>query len=560
MRQFEFRGLEIHSSRMWQFAQVERALEVMTATGLNALIFHQNDLIDWLVLPSRYFSDELMWKRWPVRLHRVMNNRHYIRRVVREAQAMDIVFYAEVKELWFPEELLEVKPELRNADGTLCPHHPFWWELLETKVRELLEAVPDIGGIIVSPGTRESKMSVSANACGCSRCAGRSRLDWYTALLDAMCRPLAARGKTLAVRDFSYTADHQSLIIDAAARCSPDIVISLKNTPHDYYPTFPTNPRIGHCGPLRQWAEFDTWGQFYGLGFFPVGVAEDMQRRMQECHAKGVTGISLRTDWEGLTEASAFNSFNLLNVFAGGLLAKNVDADLREAYRAWAEHGLLSPLKPGSLLEAPVRPLAPGAVERLQAFMQASWGVIEKALFVRGHLFHEDDMFPDTVQKAFAMMAEIHGRDEWEPGASRRLDPTEDNLRAIFAEKEAALREVAALRDILQPDALGLPAEFVREIDTILELYALYVRGFSQCAQLCFRTRMATQSGEARDAAAARDAVDRLRAYRDDVAKRLQGTRYPHYVYWLFDVERLESLAADAGAILAHADRQGRSL
>ncbi len=124
MRQFGVRGLEFHSSRMWQFAQVERALEVMAATGLNALI----------------------------------------------------------------------------------------------------------GGIIVSPGTRESKVSVSTSTCGCPRCARASRLDWYTALLDTMYRPLAARGKTLAVRDFSYTADHQSLIIKAAARCSPDVVISLAST------------------------------------------------------------------------------------------------------------------------------------------------------------------------------------------------------------------------------------------------------------------------------------------------------------------------------------------
>ena len=49
-----------------------------------------------------------------------------------------------------------------------------------------------------------------------------------------------------------------------------------------------------------------------------------------------------------------------------------------------------------------------------------------------------------------------------------------------------------------------------------------------------------------------------LRAYRDEVANRLRGTRYPHYVYWLLDVERLDSLAADARAILAQADRQGR--
>ena len=60
MRGFALRALGIHSSRMWQRAAVDRAGEVMAATGLNTLVFHQNDLLDWLVLPSRYFSDDLM--------------------------------------------------------------------------------------------------------------------------------------------------------------------------------------------------------------------------------------------------------------------------------------------------------------------------------------------------------------------------------------------------------------------------------------------------------------------------------------------------------------------
>jgi hypothetical protein len=538
---------------MWQQAAVDRALEVMTATGLNALVFHQNDLLDWLVLPSRYFSDDLMWKRWPVRLHQVMNNRQYVRKVAREAAERGIAFYPEVKELWCTEPLLELKPELRNADGALCPTHPFWWELLETKVRELLQTIPEIGGIIVSPGTRESKVSMSANACRCDRCARASKVDWYTELLVAMHRPLAAQGKRLVVRDFSYTADQQSLIIEAATRCAPDVVISLKNTPHDYYPPFPTNPRIGHCGGQPQHAEFDTWGQFFGLGFFPASVAEDMQRRMQECLAKGVTGIQLRTDWEGLTEASAFNSFNLLNVFAGGLLSQDVDADLAEAYRAWARYGLLSPLKAESSRETPVSPTAPDAAARLMAFMRASWAVIEKALFVRGHLFHEDDMFPETVKKAFAMMVDIHGRDEWEPGASRLVQPTPENLEVVFAEKAAALREVAALPAILQVESLGLPPTFADEVGTILDLYGLYVRGFSHCAQVCFRTRSAAASRQPEDIRAARESVEAIRAYRDGMVARLGGTHYPHYVYWLFDHERLDQLAEDALRLLAEA-------
>ena len=63
MRKFEFRGYEIHSSRMWQQAQVDMALEFMEKEGLNALIFHQNDLVDQLVFPEKYYDNDILWER-----------------------------------------------------------------------------------------------------------------------------------------------------------------------------------------------------------------------------------------------------------------------------------------------------------------------------------------------------------------------------------------------------------------------------------------------------------------------------------------------------------------
>lgn len=551
MRSFAFRGLEFHSSRMWQWAQVERALDLMEKTGLNALVFHQNDIVEHLVFPQAFFPDDLMWKRWPVRMHAIYQNRHYINKVIREARERGIDFYLETKEIWFVDELLELVPDLRNADGSICPSNPFWWRFLDIKMRELLDAVPGLAGIIVSPGTRESKVTISTNGCSCPRCAAYDPLDWYADLLSALYKPLAEHGKTLAVRDFSYTADQQSRMIAAAARCSDQVVISLKNTPHDYYPTFPDNPRIGNTDGLRQWVEFDTWGQFFGMGFFPVSVAEDMQKRMRHCLDSGVEGITLRTDWEVLTEASAFNSLNLFNVIAGAMLAQNVDLDLDDAYAAWAEHGLVSALHSQSSLPPAVVPAATDAVPSLKAFMKASWAVMEKAAYVRGHLFHEDDQYADTVDKAFAMMVDIHGRDEWEPGASRLLDPTDDNLAAIFAEKEEAMAEVKALADVLKVRALGLPEDMVRELETMLELYQRYVRGYQLCAHTVFLTRKAERSGVPEDKKAALETLSPLESFEAETTRRLEGTHYPHYVYWLFDMGRLKSLRADVERRLA---------
>jgi hypothetical protein len=551
---FGFRGLEFHSSRMWQWGQVERALAFMQRFDLDALIFHQNDILEHLVFPEEFFTDEIMWKRWPVRMHSIYQNRHYINKVVREAERKGVGFYFEIKEVNFVDELLELVPGLRDPSGAVCATNPFWWRLIDIKLRELVRAVPDFAGIIVSPGTRESKVSISANACRCERCRATNPTDWYRDLFAAMHKPLAEAGKTLAVRDFSYTADDQSRMIAAAGAVSRDIVISLKNTPHDYYPTFPDNPRIGHTDGLRQWVEYDTWGQFFGMGVFPVSVVEDMRSRMRHAKKCGVEGIALRTDWEVITDAGAFNSPNILNVIGGAMLAKDVDCSLDDVYAAYAAHGLFPPMREASMLASAAVATNPDAAAILREFMTASWKVMEKAAYVRGHLFHEDDQYCDTVAKAFAMMVDIHGRDDWEPGASRLVATTDENLSIIFAEKEEALAEVGRLPEILRAAELGLPRDVVAEMNDMLDLYEYWVRGFLLCARGVFLTRKATTTRDRSDIAAARATVAPLAIFRAAVIARLADTHYPHYVYWLLDERRLAQLIADIECQLAAAE------
>lgn len=545
MREFAFRGLEFHSSRMWQWAQVERALEFMQDMNLNALIFHESELVDNLVLPKKYFSTEFMWKKNPVRYHVLMNNVLYMNKVARESKEKGIDFFPEIKEIFYPDGLLELFPELRNDDGTICATHPFWWDFVEAKVSELVELVPDLAGLIVSAGTRESMVSISANECECERCRNYDPVIWYANLLQAMYTPLIEKGKTLTVRDFSYSADQQSYIVNAATKVSEDIIISLKNTPHDYYPTFPHNPEIGNVGNHAQWVEFDTWGQFYGVGFFPASVVEDMKSRMNHCHNQNVTGIYLRTDWENLTEGSVFNSFNILNLISGACISNNIDIDTDEIYRRWADYGLLSPLKSGSCLQNPVPTKAPDSYKMLRDFMKASWSVIEKAIYVRGHVFHEDCMFPDTVQIAFDMMVKIHSRDEWDEGASKLVEPTDENIKVVFAEKTEAVEEVRKLPSLLQVEKLGIPQDFKEEIMDLLDLYELYVRGFNLTTRSCFLTKKAMLTKDVEDVKKAEESIIPLVSYRTEVLNCLEGTHYPHYVYWLLDTNRLQFLIND---------------
>ena len=279
MKGFNFRGYEIHGSRMWQQGQIDKALDFMKEYKLNALIFHENDLIDQLVFPEKYFDNDILWANWPVRRQGVLYRRDYINGVIKKAKKYGVAFYLEVKEISAPDSIFEVKPELRTADGAICPNNPFWEEFLKVKLDELFDVFPDIAGIIVSLGTRESPVSIAANRCHCDLCQNTTDLEWYTKVIRAMYEPIHNNGKDLIVRDFAYTAEQQSLMIQACEAVSDDIIIALKAEPHDYYPTFPDNPEIGNTGKLREYIEFDTWGQFFGMGVAPMSLAEDIQRR-----------------------------------------------------------------------------------------------------------------------------------------------------------------------------------------------------------------------------------------------------------------------------------------
>lgn len=545
MEQFDLRGLEIHNSRMWNTVSVERALDFMTRNGLNALIFHQNDIMDKLVFPKAFFTQDMMYKRWPLRRSTIVSSRLYIEQVIRKAKRRGIGFYLEVKEIWYPEELLELFPQLRTAEGKVCPTDPFWFDFLEIKIRELLDVLPDLAGIIMSPATRESKVSISTNPCGCERCKQSDNGDWYKKLLQAMYEPLSEQNKHLVVRDFTYTIGEQSAVVDAAVSVSDDIIVGLKNVPHDFWPTFPHNVKIGDTNGLRQWVEFDVWGQYCGLGVFPCSLVEDLQERIRYCREKGVTGVWFRTDWELMNESSTFNSLNMLNLYGGAMLANDPDTDLSLIYEAWVRGGLLTSMQPESIPRAAVVPASPEATEKLKAFMKASWSVIEKTLYTRGHVFQYSSKISPTLQDFFYVVTSYHCRDQWEPGASERIKVTDENIQAIIAEKQAAVEEIGRLRATLQPETLGVPESFIQELDLTLDLYAYFVKTFYFAVRACFLAQKAITTGNAEDIRIADASVSDISVFRKELADRMKDTLYPFYIYWMLDESLLESLEQD---------------
>lgn len=559
MKKFEVIGLEMHSRSMWYHAHVKKALDFMADNGFNALIFHQSDILNHLVYPSKYLNSQIMWEKFcALRAFEIENNRLYINNIIEEAAKRGIDFYFNLKEIFYTDEIVELFPHLIRQKGTVCPTDPFWWEYIEACIEDLCETIPNFKGVILSNGTHESRTSITKrNRCECERCKNVVPDDWYYEGFKAVYKPLAKHRKKFIIRDFAFSAENQDLILSAGAKVDKNVIMSLKNTPHDYFPTFPNNPRIGTTGQ-EEWVEFDTWGQFYGGGFFPVSVAEDMKQRLQYCYEKGVKGVFFRTDWEGMYENSTFSSPNMINLYAAGLLSNNVDADLDEAYKKWAKSGWNLALKCDSYNADPIPPTNPDAWKNMRDFIKASWEVMRKTVYVRGHWFCEDNMFPDSIDKAFKMLIHIHGRDDWEPGASLKVKVTDENLKIIFDEKQQAIKECEALKDILNAESLGFPQEVIEDINTMLEIYKVYCNIGNLSCRTVFLSQRAIDSGDKAHKEEALQAINDLRDYTDYVKKFLDNRThfYHHIVFWLINVDRMESLANDAYELVTGARKQ----
>lgn len=545
MSGYQFRGYEIHSSRMWQKAQVDLALDFMKRYDLNALIFHQNDLIDQLVFPEKYYDNDILWERWPVRRQKTLYQRDYISQVICKAKSMGIAFYLEVKEIYTYDSIFEIRPDLRNSDGAVCPNHPFWIEFLDAKLNELFDLFPDIAGIIVSLGTRESPVSVAANRCHCDKCKQTSDLQWYKSILQAMYSPISKHGKDLIVRDFAYTADQQSLMIQACEQISNDIIISLKAEPHDYYPTFPLNPEVGHTGDLREYIEFDTWGQFFGMGVSPCSVVEDIQYRLKKYFELGASGVWFRTDWELVHDASVHCTPSLVNLYGGAMLAKNLDTDLDDIYRTWVNEGLFSPMKPASVLQYPERPTNQEAYKKLRDFMKASWKAFEKAAYIRGHQYLESDQPPYTIDKAFEIMVVIHSRDDWDEGASKRVSVTDENMEIIFKEKKEAIAETEALYEVLDVKSLGISESLAADLTKCIDTMVLFAKFCDITTRAMYLTKKAIQTKLQADVIKAELTVDELEAIAVTIERELEGTDYPYYLYSRLHPSRIRRFIGD---------------
>ncbi|MCD1261402.1 hypothetical protein B5M42_021610 [Paenibacillus athensensis] len=534
-QKFLERSIEVHdTATMWNPEKIQKIVDFMVRHDMNNLIFHENDIVDKLVFPSLLYKENIEDRN----IYSIFENIYQtiydktpspfvfidekailvelMRSIARIASRAGIRFFLQSKELWFADLLFRDKKLMK--DGVMCPSDPFWWETyLPAKYEELFIAIPELSGIVTSTGTRESRASLAHGICKCDRCRNFDLQEWQKNIIMSIYKPIKETGKQLVVRDFTYYADEQSGLRAGVLSLPDDIVVSIKNTPQDFYPTFPDNALIGNVGNHEQWIEYEVMGEYFGFGAVPSIMIEDIRARMKYALSKGAKGFTARVDWEALPNHSAFDTVNILNVYATAMLAKNPDLPGAEIYRAYlTEHNLFA--------DGLTKEQQDACIAKVMEILEPTWPIMAKTPYINDFLFSSNSKIPANIEHGEFLAKEHHGLQKWFPERAKDHDMTPENVALFLNEKEQALDEVNAVYKLIIAGNPGLKEDYYKLLTAQIEMYRLYVEQFRAVANVYILVKAAAPKS---DGSAIAQAMEELRRMED----RIKNYRFPAYEY-----------------------------
>lgn len=514
----DFIALEIHDASFWEPSRVWPIIETMKRWGYNALVLHQNELLDactQLGLTANYGVSDL-------RLKKVRNRTAWMNTIADRLATFGAKLYLEIKEPSFEDYAAELFPELCGTDGTPDPSHPRWATFCREKTEDIVSRVPNLGGLIVNLSSPESRVSMPD--IDATNDVALDKGAWFDRMIAAFQDPLSTHGKRLFIRDFSYTSALQSDVLAAISRCGGRVGASVKITAHDYFPRSPENP------VLREFKgetiiEFDAFGEHTGWGVIPNCRVGEFASRMKAYREIGAVGLLVRTSWEAIAGANALESLSALNVFALPKLAQS-DVDPSDLIRAW--------LKQEFGVDGNIAQTATD-------LLLQSWD-IPAAAYWNDEVFPRHSCLPSTWQEGWMSMETI--------GMGRRdhsVSIAEDDPRLSEAARQLLFREKERVVDLAQrlaDTAKGVSNELPAGLAHLFQAFdwlPQFAKQFEIATKAAF---YAARNGEG-DVARVEDLRGELLAFADEIADMLKATApqaYHHQV--LFDPSQIRLFAA----------------
>lgn len=176
--------------------------------------------------------------------------------------------------------------------GTIDLDNPDFWEWFKNDYRSMLALIPGIDGLVltfIETGARaENQHSVKLKT-------GAEKLAAVVdAVADVVCEEMS---KKLYIRTFAYTdAEYRNTIGCIQHIKNRDIILMMKETPHDF---FLTHPNDKYAGTINRPTimEFDCGNEFNGQGIIANTWPEYIIRRWSDLIKRpNVIGYVARTD------------------------------------------------------------------------------------------------------------------------------------------------------------------------------------------------------------------------------------------------------------------------
>jgi hypothetical protein len=321
-----------------------------------------------------------------------------------------------------------------------------------------------------------------------------------------------------------------------------DIVLSLKNTPHDFYPTFPDNPLIGGVGSREQWIEYDVHGQYFAWGLTPCTMIEDLRHRLRYGKEKGVRGYIMRTDWEGVQDLSCFDTPNLINLYAAAILGSNVDASTRDIYSRWlTDEGGTDDTTSAARLKT--------CIDWCVDILEQTWPAVRSIAYVNGTVFTDNSAFHVNLTQPTWVAETHHSLKNWDPDAEDALSISPQNVRRILEEKDEGLQLATRLYQQVKSHNPGLAEPIYQDLVQRFEFLKTYAEGFRLTTRAYVFRRLLEESTSDSPklmnrpvSELFRETVDELKAYK----QRLESSPYSYPEAVLINPERLQCFLRDA--------------
>ncbi len=208
---------------------------------------------------------------------------------IKEVVVWDHTLYGMV---YYPQELKT------GAGETLDLDSPAFWEWFRNDYREMLGLLPSVDGIVLTISEGGGKIERQHSP------SGKSSVEKVAAVIDAIADVVCGEfKKKLYVRTYSYTDAEYRTTIEALERVrNRDIILMMKETPHDFFLTHPNDKYAGLIARPTI-IEFDTSNEFNGQGIIANTWPEYVIGRWsQYARRPYVVGYVARTDRYGNTQ------------------------------------------------------------------------------------------------------------------------------------------------------------------------------------------------------------------------------------------------------------------